>query len=167
MNLCFMFVLLHSVLPYWNKPATWRNHNIRQRPWSLSFSVYGLVWCCCFRILAGIVFAKAPRRLMGLPRVLFFIATPLGLKVCHCSCYNPLFSSCHFTHAEHVTQLSPRLVTNRQQHQWVLGCLLAWGSPASWQSPSESSLLPQIKDMQQQQQVLPLLVQRCVCKGSE
>lgn len=108
-------------------------------PWGLSFSVYGLVWCCCCRILAGIVFPKAPRRLTGLPRVLFFVATPLGLKVCHCSCYNPLFSSCHFTHAEQVTQLSPPLVTDRQQ-QWVLGCLLAWGSPASWQSPSESSL---------------------------
>lgn len=28
-----------------------------------------MAWCCCCRILAEIVHQKAPRRLMGLPRV--------------------------------------------------------------------------------------------------
>lgn len=55
--------------------------------WGISAVVYGLVWCCCIRRFAKMMFPKALWRLMGLARVgadfllpLFLGAAPLELR---------------------------------------------------------------------------------------
>lgn len=74
MNLwSFMFALSSSVLPYWNKPTTWRNRNIRQmslRPqfFCLWFSLVLLLQNSCWNSIS-----KSPQETNGFTQSVIFL----------------------------------------------------------------------------------------------